>query len=345
MPGSELRIGTSGWVYKHWKGSFYPPGLDAGEQLPFFAQHFGTVELNNSFYRLPDREVFRMWAQRTPANFLFAVKASRYLTHMKRLREPQEPLDRLLQRASGLGDKLGPILFQFPKNFEADVDRLDAFLRLLASRPRRRYTFEFRHDSWLVDGVYRRLEGAGAALCLPVGMSLPVEVRLTAPWSYIRMHRGRDAIGFSDAELRVWADHVRRFREQGADVYVYFNNDTGGHALADARRMGELLDADHQGGRAVAATKTRSPSMTAEKRKSMPKDSFAFPKERKEPLNDAGHVRNAIARFDQVDGVSDSERDAAWRRIKSAAKKFGVDVSEGSWRELGKPSKSSRRQR
>jgi uncharacterized protein YecE (DUF72 family) len=344
LPGPELRIGTSGWVYRHWQGSFYPPGLDAEDQLRFFARHFDTVEVNNSFYRLPDQAVFTRWAQRTPADFLFAVKASRYLTHMKRLKDPAEPLDRLLHRASGLGDKLGPILFQFPKNFERNQERLDGLLELLGRRPKRRYTFEFRHQSWLVDEVYRGLAGVGAALCLPVGMSLPVDVRLTAPWTYIRMHRGRRSIGFSDAELQAWADHARGFLAEGADVYMYFNNDTGGHALEDARRMSELLAAGHQGGRSMATkTRTRSGGLSAGKRNSMPEDKFAFPKERKEPLNDARHVRNAISRFDQVEDVSDSERDAAWRRIKAAAKKYGVEVSESSWRELGTGSRGRRR--
>jgi uncharacterized protein YecE (DUF72 family) len=236
-----LRIGTSGWIYRHWERSFYPPGLDSEGKLRFYARHFDTVEINNSFYRLPPREQFETWAARTPARFLFAVKASRYLTHMKRLNDAAEPLDRLLDRASGLGRRLGPILLQFPKRWEADVERLDAFLGLLGHHPEHRYAFEFRAQSWLVPGVYRRLERAGAALVVPVGMGLPLEVRLTAPWTYIRMHHGSHGIGYSDRELAKWAEHVDRFRAEGADVYVYFNNDTGGHALRDADRLRAVL--------------------------------------------------------------------------------------------------------
>ncbi len=238
---AALWIGTSGWVYKHWMGIFYPERMPGEEQLPFFAQHFPTVEVNFSFYRLPERPVFETWWRQTPPDYLFAVKASRYLTHMKKLKEPEEPMARLMERATGLEEKLGPILFQFPHTWHANIERLAAFMPALAPYQGQRFAFEFRHQSWLVPEVYALLEQAGAALCLPVHPQVPLEVRLTAPWTYIRFHGGRWNTGYSDEELAEWATHIRRFRSEGADVYAYFNNDPGGHAIWDGRRLRDML--------------------------------------------------------------------------------------------------------
>jgi len=237
----QLQIGTSGWVYQHWMGLFYPPQLASDKQLSFYAQHFPTVEVNFSFYRLPERSVFETWRSQTPEGFLFAVKGSRYLTHMKKLKDPQEPLERLMDRVSGLQEKLGPILFQFPHTWSINLERLQSFLELLASYPQQRYTFEFRHQSWLIPQVYQLLEGAGAALCLPVSPTVPLDVCLTASWTYIRMHSGQWGIGYSDEELSTWAAHIRSFLAQGIDVYVYFNNDPEGHAIRDSKRLYALL--------------------------------------------------------------------------------------------------------
>jgi uncharacterized protein YecE (DUF72 family) len=232
-----LEIGTSGWVYQHWMDIFYPPKMPGDVQLEYYARRFHTVEVNYSFYRLPERAVFEGWRAQTPRDFLFAVKASRYLTHMKKLKDPQEPLERLMSRASGLGEKLGPILFQFPASWPIHLERLDPFLDALRAYPRQRFTFEFRHPSWLMPEVYQRLESDGHALCLPVSPAVPLDARLTAPWTYIRFHSGRFGTGVADPELSEWAIHIRRFLDQGADVYVYFNNDPDGHALRDAIRL------------------------------------------------------------------------------------------------------------
>ena len=242
---AKVWVGTSGWVYKHWMapvGNFYPARMPGERQLPFYAEHFPTVEVNFSFYRLPERSVFETWRQQTPKDFLFAVKGSRYLTHMKRLKDPDEPLQRLLDRATGLGDKLGPILFQFPPRWRLNFDRLAQFLEALRPHQPRRYAFEFRHESWLVPDVYQLLERSDAALCLPVSPAVPVDVRLTAPWTYIRMHGGRTSIGFGDDELTTWAGHARSFLDRGADTYVYFNNDPQEHAIFDSRRLRERLE-------------------------------------------------------------------------------------------------------
>jgi uncharacterized protein YecE (DUF72 family) len=237
----KLQIGTSGWVYKHWMGIFYPLHLPSNQQLSFYAQNFSTVEINFSFYRLPERSVFESWREQTPSGFLFAVKGSRYLTHMKKLKDPQEPLSRLMERVEGLQEKLGPILFQFPHTWHLNLERLQSFLELLQTYGQQRFTFEFRHSSWLIPQVYKLLENAGVALCLPVSPTVPLDVRLTAPWTYIRMHTGQYGVGYSDEELSIWANRIRLFLQQEADVYIYFNNDPDGYAIHDAQHLCRLL--------------------------------------------------------------------------------------------------------
>jgi uncharacterized protein YecE (DUF72 family) len=239
-------IGTSGWSYKHWEnGKFYPPKLPATEFLPFYAQHFSTVEINYSYYQLPQRETFELWKRRAPTGFLFAVKASRYLTHMKKLKDPEEPLQRLLHNASGLGRKFGPVLFQFPARWDVDMARLREFMQALRAHPRHRYAFEFRHKNWLSAEVYDCLREHNAALCLPVGWGIPLAVELTADWTYVRFHGGERSHFFEDDELAPWAQRLRGWREQGIDSYSYFNNDTlwqGRPAAIDnARRLRELV--------------------------------------------------------------------------------------------------------
>src|SRR5262245_25454891 len=194
---------------------FYPPDLPASEHLPFYAEHFPSVEINYSYYQLPPRSTFTSWRQRTPRDFVFAVKGSRYLTHMKKLKDPEEPLERLLHNAGGLGRKLGPILFQFPGQWKLNLDRLVEFMAALNKHPRRRYAFEFRHKSWLVDSVYSVLRQHHAALCLPVGWDIPLDIQLTASWTYVRFHGGQHGIAFRDDELRSWATRIRGWLDDG----------------------------------------------------------------------------------------------------------------------------------
>jgi uncharacterized protein YecE (DUF72 family) len=233
----QLYVGTSGWVYKHWLDIFYPRSLPASDQLRFYAEHFSTVEVNFSFYRLPPRSVFAQWRSEAPPTFLFAVKGSRYLTHMKKLNDPEEPLQRLMEHAGGLEEKLGPILFQFPRGWHVNLERLQYFVSLLRAYPGQGFAFEFRHASWLTPDIFGTLEDAGAALCLPVGPGVPLHIRLTANWTYIRMHAGQHGTGFSDAELQDWAVRIRSYLDRGDDVYIYFNNDPEGHAIRDAKDL------------------------------------------------------------------------------------------------------------
>jgi len=243
---ARVWIGTSGWSYKHWeKDHFYPADLDAANFLPFFAGEFPTVEINYSYYQLPPRKTFVAWKRKAPAGFVFAVKASRYLTHMKKLKDPEEPLARLMGNASGLGKTLGPVLFQFPRQWKANLPRLDAFLQALRAYPKRRYAFEFRHQTWLTDSVYASLREHNAALCLPVGWGIPLDVQLTADWAYVRFHGGQRSHFFEDDELEPWANRLRAWREDGVDSYSYFNNDTLWHgrpaAIDNARRLREMV--------------------------------------------------------------------------------------------------------
>jgi uncharacterized protein YecE (DUF72 family) len=238
---AEVWIGTSGYVYRHWrKGVFYPVGLPTREELGYFASRFRTVELNNPFYRLPTAEMFQRWRDSTPPEFQFAVKASRYITHLKRLRNVGEELALFLNRAQHLGPKLGPILFQLPPTQQLEPGRLDDFLTLLPEA--QRWVIEFRHPSWHTTEAYRLLTDHGVALCIPVGGGLAPDRVTTAPFTYIRMHRGQESEGgFGDTELVSWAAQIRALRGAGKEVYVYFNNDWGGYAIQDAIKLRELL--------------------------------------------------------------------------------------------------------
>jgi uncharacterized protein YecE (DUF72 family) len=202
------------------------------------------VELNNPFYRLPSAAAFAAWRAQVAESFVFAVKASRYLTHMKKLRAPARPLRLLLGRARRLGPTLGPVLFQLPPTFPLSLERLDDFLGALARQrlvPGLRAVLEVRHPSWLAPEATRRLAAAGVALCLADGTALPVTGPLTADFVYVRRHGFRGSGSYPEAALRADARRIRRWRREGRDVYVYFNNDRKGYAVTNARRLRELV--------------------------------------------------------------------------------------------------------
>ncbi|MEV5241105.1 DUF72 domain-containing protein [Streptomyces cinnamoneus] len=230
-----LLVGTSGWQYKDWRGDLYPADLPQRLWLEEYAASFATVENNNAFYRLPTPETFAAWHDRTPAGFVMAVKASRYLTHIKRLRDPEEPVERLLRHAAGLGDRLGPVLLQLPPTLHADAALLDAALRCF---PRRvRVAVEPRHGSWWTDEVRDVLERRGAALCWADHDSRPVTpLWRTADWGYVRFHSGRAQPWprYGRQALTTWAGRLADTWPERADVYAYFNNDPGGAAVHDA---------------------------------------------------------------------------------------------------------------
>jgi len=230
-----LLIGTSGWQYRDWRGQLYPGGVPQRRWLEEYATHFDTVENNNAFYRLPSKDTFAAWRERTPDGFVMAVKASRFLTHIRRLRDPEEPVERLMSHAEGLGDRLGPVLLQLPPNLRADVDALDA---CLACFPRSvRVAVEPRHESWWTDEVRTVLRTRGAALCWADRLSRPVTpLWRTADWGYLRCHEGRaqPRPSYGRQALRSWVERISETWAAEADVYVYFNNDVGGAAVRDA---------------------------------------------------------------------------------------------------------------
>jgi uncharacterized protein YecE (DUF72 family) len=232
-----MLIGTSGWMYADWRGVLYPPGLPQRRWLHRYSEVFPTVENNNAFYRLPGRETFELWRGSTPPGFVMAVKASRYLTHMKRLIDPAEPVARLMNAAAGLGPKLGPVLLQLPPTLRAEPDRLAACLREFPAGVR--VAVEPRHPTWWTDRTRRVLEDHGAALCWTDRLGRPqTPLWRTAGWLYLRFHEGpaEPWPRYADDTLKSWADELA-----GADdAYVYFNNDPGGAAVRDALRFTDL---------------------------------------------------------------------------------------------------------
>ncbi len=232
----SIVVGTSGWQYRHWRETFYPRGLAQARWLEYFAERFQTVEINNTFYRLPERKVFEAWAARTPDDFVLAPKMSRYLTHIKRLREPEDSVRLFLERAEPLGSKTGPILLQLPPNFKVDVERLTDVVKVLPDRFR--WTVEFRHASWYTDQVESLLRDHGVALCLADRLNQPVSpLWRTADWAYVRFHEGRASPRpcYGRQALDTWAGRIAERWPDDCDIYVYFNNDPLGCALRDAR--------------------------------------------------------------------------------------------------------------
>ncbi|POX45711.1 DUF72 domain-containing protein [Streptomyces sp. Ru71] len=231
-----LFVGTSGWQYRDWRGVLYPPELPMRLWLEEYAAAFATVEVNNAFYRLPARETFESWAARVPAGFVVAVKASRYLTHIKRLKEPEEPVHRLMDRAAGLGDRLGPVLLQLPPTLRADAGLLDACLACFPAGTR--VAVEPRHESWWTPEVRRVLELRGAALCWADVLARPVTpLWRTTGWGYVRFHQGRAAAWphYGRRSLETWVDRIATTWADDHDVYAYFNNDPNGAAVGDAQ--------------------------------------------------------------------------------------------------------------
>lgn len=231
-----MLIGTSGWQYAHWRERFYPKGVAQKRWLEHYAERFQTVESNAAFYMLPKKETFANWAERTPEDFVMAVKVNRYITHIRRLRDVSEPTARFMEHARNLGDKLGPILLQLPPNLKADLDALDSTIEAMGRDAR--VAVEFRHQSWFTDECRAVLEQRQAALCLADRGSQPISpLWKTTPWTYLRFHEGnatpRPCYGRS--ALSTWVKRLAAKWGTDAEGYVYFNNDPEGCALRDAR--------------------------------------------------------------------------------------------------------------
>jgi uncharacterized protein YecE (DUF72 family) len=235
------RIGCSGWEYKHWRGDFYPLEIPRSRWFEHYAATFDTVEINNTFYRLPEEGTFAAWRERAPARFLFAVKASRFLTHMKKLKDPEEPLDRLFTRMRPLNGHLGPVLFQLPPGWKCDAVRLEHFLQALPKGVR--HVLEFRDPSWYSDGILALLDRFKVALCLHDMRGSATGRERVGPFVYVRFHgaTGNYGGGYSDTRLAGWAEWLEAQRAAHTDVYAYFNNDVGGHAPRNAVTLRRLM--------------------------------------------------------------------------------------------------------
>jgi uncharacterized protein YecE (DUF72 family) len=244
---SRLFIGTSGYSYTHWgKGVFYPKGLAQRGWLEYYSRHFETVELNVTFYRLVKKEVFIGWHQRTPDSFRFAVKGSRYITHIKRLIDCEDAIQRFSENCQGLGVKLEVILWQLPPRFVYQKERLSTFCTLvsnLAVLKKTRQSFEFRDESWFIPETTRLLEHNGFSQCISDSPHLPSTEAVTADFVYLRFHGSRSLYRskYTDEELSRWGQKIRTWLNQGLSVYAYFNNDAHGYAVGDARRLRESL--------------------------------------------------------------------------------------------------------
>lgn len=239
----QIRVGCSGWQYKHWRNDFYPAGLAQSRWFAHYTTAFDTVEINNSFYRLPSAETFAKWRDQAPTRFLYAVKASRFLTHMKKLKDPEEPIDRLFSRMRALGRRLGPVLYQLPPGWKADAER---FAYFLAALPRGiRHVVEFREPSWYGEEIRALLDRYKVAMCLHDMPGSATARERVGPFVYVRFHGASSKYGggYSDERLRGWAEWLDTQRQQGCDVYAYFNNDVGGHAPRDAVTLRRVMEA------------------------------------------------------------------------------------------------------
>jgi len=236
-----IYVGTSGWHYQHWRGVFYPPDLPPSKFLSFYRQVFRAVEVNYAFYRLPSAAAVQAWRQEVPPGFVFAVKASRIITHLKKLQGVAEVLATFLDRIHGLGDRLGPILFQLPPRFHFHPARLEAFLASLP--PAHRYAMEWRDPTWLVPAALEILARHGVAFCIYelAGRRSPLE--LTTDFVYIRLHGPAGAYqgSYSDLALQTWARHLADWAATGRDVYCFFDNDEAGYAARNALTLQTLL--------------------------------------------------------------------------------------------------------
>jgi uncharacterized protein YecE (DUF72 family) len=241
---TDIRIGTSGWHYKHWIGRYYPEGIKPAGMLAHYLRDFDTVELNNTFYQLPKEESFDAWRDAVPRDFLFAVKGSRFLTHMIKLMEPERGLVNFIPRAELLGAKLGPILWQLPPRWNVNVERLDEFLERLP--PEHRYAFELRNETWMTDAVLEVLQKYNAAFCIYelAGYQSPMEI--TADWTYIRLH-GPTAFkyqgSYSDRQLAKWAERIDAWKKKMKAICVYFDDDDSAYAVENALTLKKLTGA------------------------------------------------------------------------------------------------------
>ncbi len=232
---THVRVGTSGWNYPEWKGSFYPGDMKPTAMLPYYAERFGTVEVNATFYRMPTPKVVEGWAGAVPPKFTFVLKAPQRITHFARLRDVDDPVRVFCDVARGLGPRVGPLLFQLPPNFKKDVSRLGDVLYMVP--PDIRMAWEFRHDSWFADDVYERLRARNAALAIVEDEEATTPTLATADWGYFRLR----AVDYTEARLQAWVETIRTTGAGWRDAFVFFKHEEHGTAPTLARRLLSLL--------------------------------------------------------------------------------------------------------
>lgn len=241
---NRIHIGTSGWSYKHWKEDFYPKGLKQTDWLFFYAKSFAITEINTSFYRLPTRETVISWKQQVPKNFLFCVKMSRYLTHMKKLHDPEEPLQRFFEIFEAMKKNMGPVLVQLPKMVKFNYDLAEHFFKLLATSYRKyNFVLEIRHDTWLTDDALNLMAKYAIGLVISQsGERFPYTEMVTAKNIYIRFHgpAALYASSYSDEDLNYFAKKFKKWVKEGHEIWAFFNNDIHGYAPKDALRLAAL---------------------------------------------------------------------------------------------------------
>ncbi len=238
-------IGTSGYTYPHWKNSFYPAGLAQKKWLEYYAGHFNSLELNVTFYRLPAEKTFSGWQARTPADFTFVIKGSRYITHIKRLRDCSQALSLFFSRAAELKSKLRCLLWQLPPSFSADPERLASFIEILSRKYGNYFhCFEFRHPSWFNDEIYDILRDHNTGLCVADSSRFPCADQITASFVYLRFHGSQDLYNscYSDRQLKKWIDKISDWSDNIQNLFVFFNNDQKAYAVKNGLRFRQLLD-------------------------------------------------------------------------------------------------------
>jgi uncharacterized protein YecE (DUF72 family) len=233
----DIRIGTSGWHYNDWAGLFYPADLPKSKWLEYYAGHFNTVEINNTFYRQPKPETFTNWHKQAPKNFLYTIKANRYITHIKRLKDAKEPLGRFLKGALLLKENLGPILYQLPPGFHQDLDRLRRFLKVLPKKLTA--VFEFRHESWFSQDTFELLKEFNVSFCIHDMAGMEIPRMITSDIIYVRFHgpTGRYAGNYSKSALHDWAKWIKGHSRGKTAVFAYFNNDTQARAIYNGKTL------------------------------------------------------------------------------------------------------------
>jgi len=241
----KIRIGTSGWYYNHWTGLFYPAELPKSEWFEYYAKDFDTVEINNTFYHLPKEAFLKKWHEQAPKSFIYSVKANQYITHIKKLRDASEPLERFFERVGILAEKLGPVLYQLPPSLHKDLDLLGGFIKLLPGELAG--VFEFRHKSWFSEDTFKLLRQFGLGFCIHDMPGVPSPRVITSDIIYIRFHgpTGKYAGSYSKSALQGWVQWLKEQTKEVRSVYVYFNNDINANVVRNAKTLKEQLGKQH----------------------------------------------------------------------------------------------------